>query len=55
MDETWTIRSKAIHLNEFGQSYQLSNLDALRVTVERSLYGHGQSEPTFFGKFLFFY
>ena len=38
LDEIWILLIKAIHLDEFGQSGQLSNLKALRVTVERPLY-----------------
>ena len=38
MDEIWIIRNYVIDLNEFWQSGQLSNLDALRVAVERPLY-----------------
>ena len=37
MDEIQVIRVQAIHLNEFGQPGQLSNLQALSVTVERPL------------------
>ena len=38
MNEIVEVRIKVTDLNEFGQSGQLSNRGALRVTVEHSLY-----------------
>ena len=37
MDEIWVTRIGAIHLIDFGQSGQSSNLDALSIMFERPL------------------